>query len=192
MKYYIVTALFSLLFLLTGCKKNDSTTGPSGTDPQASADISASAFMQTASGGDPRSAYAPNNPLFELFPKQISNATITTQFQSNSGGGTITLTGSSASGGTYSTNNLSVNVQGKIVIFQGNSTYTIPLTIPNTFSKASGTWAVVSQGTMVFDNSDTVQYAVNDKGMFVLFPLIASDSTGSTMDYGTAVLAFKK
>ncbi len=192
MKYYIFTAILSLLFLLTGCKKNDNSTGPSGPDPQASANIASSAFLQTASGGDPRSSYAPNDPLFQLFPNQVPNATITTQYQSNSGGGTITLTGSSASGGTYTSNSLSVNVQGKVVVFQGNSTYTIPLTIPGTFSKTSGTWSVVSQGTIVFDNADTVHYAVNDKGMFLIFPLVASDSSGSTMDYGTAVLAFKK
>lgn len=192
MKKYIFTAMLSLLFIISGCKKNDNTTGPSGNDPQASANIDASTFMQTADGGDPRSSYAPNHPLFELFPNSISNATISTQYQSNSGGGTITLAGSSAISGTYSTDNLSINVQGQVDIDQGGKNYTVPLSIPGTFSKASGTWSVISQGTIVFDNADTVHYAVNAKGMFLIYPMIASDSSGSTMNYGTAVLAFKK
>lgn len=192
MKKLVFTALLSLFVIFNGCKKNDNTTGPSGSNPQNSANIDISAFLQTASGGDPRSTYAPNDPVFNLFPNTIPNASISTQYSSDTGGGTISLSGSSSTSGSYTSNNLSLNVQGQIIITQNGKTYQLPISIPGTFSKSSGSWSVISQGKIVFDNADTVNYAVNDKGMFIIFPMIASDTSGSTINYGNAVLAFKK
>ncbi len=187
MKNYILLLSFIFLFVLTSCKKNDNTSGPSGPSPASSPDISTSNFVQTPDGGDPRGTYAPNSPVFNIFLNSIPNATVIQQYTSDTGGGTIKLSGSSSNNGTYTANNLTINVNGKISIYQGKDSTIIPISFPNAFGSGSGSWSVIAKGVMVLDNADTVQYAVNTKGIFLQYPVIDNGT-----NYGTAVLALKK
>lgn len=192
MRKYIVPFFFLLVFTLTGCKKNDNS-NPTGPDPTASVDIAASAFLQTATGGDPRATYAPNNPMIQFFANPNLPATFQTQVQSQSGSGTITLSGSSASSGTYTTNNLSMFAIGTISATYNGQTFSAPLAFSSGILKNTGTWSVLSQGKIVLDGQDTLGYAVNDKGMFIIAPVTEPDTaTGQVINYGNVVIAFKK
>ncbi len=192
MRKYLIPFFFVLIFSLTGCQKNDNP-ATSSTDPTASANIAASAFLQTATGGDPRATYAPNSPMLEFFANPNLPATFQTQIQSQSGSGTITLAGSSASSGTYSTNNLSMFAIGSISATYNGQTFTAPLAFSSGILKTNGTWSVISQSKIVMDSQDTLSYAVNDKGLFLIAPVTEPDSaSGQLVNYGNVVIAFKK
>lgn len=192
MKKYIVPFFFFVLFSLTGCKKNSNPASASH-DPTTSANIATSAFLTTPSGGDPRGTYAPNVPILNFFANPNFPANFKTNLQTSSGSGTVTLSGSSASSGTYTTNNLSVLALGSITATYSGNTYTVPLAFTSGILKGQGTWSIISQGEMVFDSQDTLGYAVNDKGIFLMGPASTVDSTsGQTINFGTIVVAFKK
>ncbi len=177
------------VMVIAGCSKDSGTNVVVTPDPTKSADIAASAFATSATGGDPRGLYAPNTPLSAL-----SAAGLSATFGTNTGTGTIKLEGSSASAGTYTTNNFSLSIKGVSINAGALGSFSLPdttvarlISIPST-----GTWEY-SSGKLLFNKQDFGGIAVTDKALFLIRSLTAADLgfTGLPLS-GTIILAFKK
>jgi|GEM_PF-1109878 len=182
-------ALLLAASLITGCSKKDDSSNPTSPSQNVPADLPTTSFLQTATGGDVRGTYYPNNPVFNLFYPSLTGISLKSEIKSTSTG-SVTFQGSTAQSGTYTTDNLTIAVLGSITLsVTGLPDQTIPLLI-NEKPNSKGTWAVSSTGTIVLDNTDTVKYAVGNNGMFWITGVNYSVA-GTDIPF-SAVIAFKK
>lgn len=185
-KYFLLTVLLSFL-ILNGCKKSDD--DPVSPSTGLSANIASENFLQNPTGGDPRGTYYPNQPLMSVFYTAPAGVTFTTQFQSTSSG-SMKFEGSSATSGTYNSSQLSLVASGTITISAtGAQNQVIPISL-NSTGIANGTWTVIGTGKMLMDERDTVNYAVNDKGFFMINKV--NYLSAGTEYYFNLVMAYKK
>lgn len=118
--------------------------------------------------------------------------TINPMTTANSGSGIIKFEGSSASSGTYSQTNLSLNVKGSFNLsILGTTT---PLMLEEIgaganmgFSKTSGTWKVIGN-TLSVNDGTALPFAVDSKGLY----LLSSNTIPGLSGNFTIILTFKK
>lgn len=189
-KQSIISFVILALTIFTGCNKN-TTTEPPIHSPTDSPDIALYTYISTPEGGDPRGYYTPNKPAVDVFTEPVSSASIQYDMKVNTGTGFVRLGGTAATG-TYTTTNLNINVYGILTVKQSSVNYSLPISFDNLFTKASGTWSIVSQGLMVLDNTDTVQYAANNRGVFFMKQIREQDVNDQTTTFANIVIGFKK
>lgn len=189
-KLSIISLFIAALAFINGCNKNTAS-GPPVHSPTDSPNIALYSYPSTGEGGDPRGYYTPNSPAVDVFTQPVSSASIQYEMKVNNGSGLVQLSGSSTSG-TYTTTNLNINVYGILTVKQGSVNYSLPITFDNIFTKASGKWSIPTQGMMVLDNTDTVQYTATNRGIFFINHIKEQDQNDQTTTFANVVIGFKK
>ena len=152
--------------------------------------VSESDFPRTATGGDPRGTYSPNDPLLAWFnlPPAVG-----VNMSRNSGTGTIEVTGSSATSGSFTMSNVQLDVAGTI----SGGGVTIPFDFSDVdqglLTSGSGTWRVLPNNLLEMkpddptEDPDTVGFSTTGRGLF----FVTADTVAPGQIF-TAVIAFKR
>lgn len=186
--------LFSLLtisifsaMIMSGCKKDDSSPTSSTTTPTIPNDLTNEQALAEAQNGaqiDPRGTYYVNSPFLTFITQ---NSAVELQYKSqtsNGGSGTFKMEGSSATEGTWSTTNVSINVDLVLTITM-NASSSDQVVKPTADDlkgfngNNTGTWKTIGDKMIITVNgqadADTSDYGVTSKGLF-LANLIDNDT----------------
>ena len=184
---YFLSVMLAV-FVLSSCKDDDKspTSGNNG-----NSNIPESEFPVTATGGDPRGTYTPNTPAITLkYTPSSEGLALTTTFTKNTGSGSITIQGASATAGTYTLNKMTLDIQGKMKLTNNGQVLGEQPFFPGDVldsTKPSGTWKV-ENGKLIFDNDDEgSSYTVTSKGLFFV-----SDLDFEELGTGTMSMCFRK
>jgi hypothetical protein len=163
--------LLLTLLLLPGCTPDTVRPRQATSGPETHADIPYGAIvtaeMDSATGGDPRGLYAPNNPLLVLYPPTDPGVTVTEVPIEKYGSGTVEFTGSTATSGIYTTDRWFLSVRTTITFREDTTVVTFPVDASGVFLGRVGTWSTPEKGLMVLDGRDSIDYAVDEKGMYL-------------------------
>ncbi len=183
MKKHLLVFLSLAFIALTFAACSDDSSSPSTNN---SSNITESEFPTTATGGDPRGTYTPNTPMISMKLPTMPIGSMTISYTKNTGSGTITFEGSSATSGTYKSTDFKMEVEGKMNIsfpgipdqeipFPGEGTPDVGFDAP----KSNGTWRVVNGQLFLDDETEGSGYTVNSKGLFFVNSYTEEGMTGS-------------
>lgn len=184
---YFLSVILAV-FVLSSCK-DDASSPSSGNN--GNSNVPESEFPTTAKGGDPRGTYTPNTPAIVLkYNPSSEDLVLTTTFTKNTGSGSITLQGASATSGTYTLNNMSLDIQGKLKLTRNGQVLGEQPFFPGDVldsTKPTGTWKV-ENGKLIFENEDEgSSYTITSKGLFFV-----SDLDFESLGTGTMSMCFRK
>lgn len=188
---YLCMVMFTISFI--ACKDDATSSNNNNNNNNNGNNIPESEFSYTASGGDPRGTYTPNTPTASAkLPTPPSGYSFAMNYTKNTGSGTLTLEGTSATSGTYTKTNLVLEVEGAANVKLGSTTvYTYPFPsadykIPFADLPNTGTWKV--EGNTLFFNGSTtgMNFSTTSKGIFLIH---SQEILLNNISYGTATLS---
>ena len=163
--------VFASLAILSGCQPDTVVPDPATSGPETHANIRYEdivyADMDSATGGDPRGVYAPNNPLLVLYPPSDPDVSVTELPIEKYGAGTVTFTGNTARSGMYTTDRWFLSVRTTLTFREDTTVVTFPVDASGVFLAGVGTWETPEKGLMVLDGRDSIDYSVDEKGMYL-------------------------
>lgn len=171
---FVLASVFA--FIMSSCKDDSTSPAPGG---GTVTNISESEFPTTATGGDPRGTYTPNTPVISIkYSPASESMTLSTTFTKNTGTGSMTLKGSSATSGTYTVSNMKLDIQGKMRLTRNGEVLAEqpfhPADVLDS-NKPSGTWKVISGKLYFDDETEGPAYTVTSKGLFFVSDLDFED-----------------
>lgn len=189
---YLCMVMFTISFI--ACKDDaTSSSNNNNNNNNNGNNIPESEFSYTASGGDPRGTYTPNTPTASTkLPTPPTGFSFAMNYTKNTGSGTLTLEGTSATSGTYTKSNLVLEVEGTAKVMSGSTvvfSYPFPTTdykVPFADLPNTGTWKV--EGTKLYFNDSTqgMDFSTTSKG---IFSITTQEIVISSVPYGTATLS---
>ena len=161
--FFLVFRPFSL-----GCEVEDIIPAPATTGPETHPDVPLEQIPTEPNNNDPRGIFAPNNPLFIVFAPDVPGVTITELPLEKVGSGTVTLEGDLPNKGTYFTHNWYLSVRTTLTFTEEGQSVTFPVDASGVFVAGRGTWETFEDGIMVLDGRDSVEYAVDENGLYLI------------------------